>query len=48
MPGEGTTLSTDDGTRGSVAGKEFADAMFRTWLGDHPSDESLKDAMLGR
>jgi len=48
VPGEGTTLQTSDGTRGTVAGKEFADAMFRTWLGEHPADRDLKDAMLGR
>jgi len=48
LPGEGTTISTGDGIRGTVEGKEFAEAMFRTWLGDHPSDEDLKDAMLGR
>jgi hypothetical protein len=48
VPGAGTTISTGDGTRGTVEGKEFADAMFRTWLGDYPADESLKQAMLGR
>jgi hypothetical protein len=48
VPGEGTTISTGDGSRGTVEGKEFADAMFRTWLGDQPADESLKQAMLGR
>jgi hypothetical protein len=48
VPGEGTTISTGDGARGTVEGREFAEAMFRTWLGDHPADESLKEAMLGR
>jgi hypothetical protein len=48
VPGEGTTISTGDGARGTVEGREFAEAMFRTWLGDHPADESLKQAMLGR
>ena len=48
VPGTGTVLTTSDGTRGTVEGKEFADAMFRTWLGEHPADEDLKDAMLGR
>jgi hypothetical protein len=47
-PGQGTTISHSGGARGTVEGKEFADAMFRTWLGDHPADESLKEAMLGR
>jgi hypothetical protein len=48
QPGRGTTISTGDGTRATVEGKEFADALFRTWLGDHPADHDLKDAMLGR
>jgi hypothetical protein len=30
-----------------VAGKPFADAMFRCWLGVHPADDDLKRAMLG-
>jgi hypothetical protein len=47
-PGQGTTISHSGGARGTVEGREFAEAMFRTWLGDHPADESLKDAMLGR
>jgi hypothetical protein len=47
VPGEGTTISTGDGVRGTVEGKEFAEAMFRTWLGEHPADEDLKRAMLG-
>ena len=48
VPGEGTTIVTGDGVRATVQGKDFADAMFRTWLGDRPADGSLKDAMLGR
>jgi hypothetical protein len=31
-----------------VEGKEFADALFRTWLGPEPADSDLKQAMLGR
>jgi hypothetical protein len=48
VPGEGTTVSAAGGGKVTVPGKEFADAMFRNWLGDAPADESLKDAMLGR
>jgi hypothetical protein len=48
VPGEGTTIVTGDGVRATVQGKDFADAIFRTWLGDRPADGSLKDAMLGR
>ena len=30
----------------TVEGKEFADALFRNWLGGDPSDSDLKTAML--
>jgi hypothetical protein len=47
VPGEGTTVAAAGGGKATVAGKEFADAMFRIWLGDAPADEDLKAAMLG-
>jgi hypothetical protein len=48
LPGLGTTLEAPSGASATVAGKPFADAILRTWLGDRPSDESLKERMLGR
>lgn len=47
VPGAGTTVT---GPKGSVtvAGKPFADAMFRNWLGRDPADGDLKKHMLGR
>jgi hypothetical protein len=48
LPGQGTLLTHSEGARGTVEGKDFSDAMFRTWLGDRPAEESLKQAMLGR
>jgi hypothetical protein len=27
---------------------DFADALFRGWLGDQPVDDNLKDRLLGR
>jgi hypothetical protein len=48
VPGEGTTVAAAGGGKVTVPGKEFADAMFRNWLGPNPADESLKAAMLGR
>jgi hypothetical protein len=48
VPGEGTTVAAAGGGKVTVEGKEFADAMFRNWLGSAPADEGLKRAMLGR
>jgi hypothetical protein len=47
VPGEGTTVSATGGGKVTVPGKEFADALFRNWLGPAPADEDLKAAMLG-
>jgi hypothetical protein len=46
LPGKGTTVAGPAGEV-TVAGKPFADAMFRCWLGVHPADDDLKRAMLG-
>jgi Chalcone isomerase-like len=49
VPGEGTTVVVDAGTaKTTIEGKDFADALFRVWLGDHPVDDDLKDRLLGR
>jgi hypothetical protein len=47
VPGEGTTVAAAGGGKATVAGKEFADALFRNWLGKEPADDDLKAAMLG-
>lgn len=47
VPGKGTTVVAPAGEV-TIAGKPFADAMFRNWLGPHPADDGLKNAMLGR
>ena len=36
----------DAGKEITVEGKDFADALFSVWLGDHPVDDELKDEML--
>ena len=46
-PGRGTTLTVPGGSTSLVEGKGFADAVLRTWIGEHPSDSSLKQALLG-
>ena len=47
-PGAGTTLSVEGGGSALVEGKPFADGLLRNWLGRHPADESLREAMLGK
>jgi hypothetical protein len=46
-PGGGVTLTVPGGATSRVEGKAFAYAVLRTWIGDHPSDSSLKQALLG-
>ncbi len=46
-PGKGTTVTGPQG-RVVVEGKPFAEAMLRCWLGPHPADDGLKNAMLAR
>ncbi|HET8541682.1 MAG TPA: chalcone isomerase family protein [Anaeromyxobacter sp.] len=48
VPGEGTTVASAGATPVTIEGKDFADAMFRNWLGSQPADADLKKAMLGR
>lgn len=45
-PGKGTTVSHGDKVLGVVEGKDFADALFRNWLGKEPADADLKEGML--
>lgn len=48
VPGKGTTVSAAGGGSVTVEGKEFADALFRNWLGKAPADDALKASMLGK
>jgi Chalcone isomerase-like len=49
VPGQGTTVAAAGaGKPVTVPGKDFADAMFRNWLGRDPADGDLKNALLGR
>lgn len=48
VPGQGTTVAAAGGGNVTVEGKDFADAMFRLWLGPSPADGSLKKAFLGK
>jgi hypothetical protein len=48
LPGTGTRLTVPGGATALVPGHLFAEAVLRSWLGEHPADASLKDALLGR
>jgi hypothetical protein len=47
VPGEGATIRSAAGSV-LVAGKPFADALFRNWLGASPADGDLKKGLLGK
>jgi hypothetical protein len=47
VPGEGATIRSG-GASARVAGKPFADALFRNWLGPSPADGDLKKGLLGK
>lgn len=47
VPGEGTTVSVNGKDKGTLAGKPFADALFASWIGQHPATDKLKRGMLG-
>lgn len=49
VPGQGATIAIEGGNTLTIEGKEFADALFRIWLGPKPTDgglEDLKSALL--
>lgn len=49
LPNAGTRLNCNGERRGEdIAGEEFYRALLRIWLGDHPAESILKEALLGR
>lgn len=46
LPGQGTELRTG-GTRMVVPGKDFAEALFGTWLGPDPGVRRVREGLLG-
>jgi hypothetical protein len=49
LPGVGTVLSVDGKARGRpIPGDDFARALLRVWLGEHPVQDDLKRALLGQ
>jgi hypothetical protein len=47
VPGSGTSLELNGQVLGSVAGADFAHALFNIWLGDDPLDAGFRAALLG-
>lgn len=47
VPGEGTKVEVKGVQKGTVEGKDFADALFAVWLGPNPVQADLKKALLG-
>ena len=47
VPGKGTTVSIKGTEKGTVEGKDLADALWNVWVGRNPVQEDLKKALLG-
>ena len=47
LPGSGTEVTVKGESRGSIAGKGFADALFACWIGPEPPSADFKDGLLG-
>lgn len=47
LPGKGTEVSVNGKTKGTLEGKAFADALFASWIGEHPGpgDDFREDLM---
>ncbi|MDH3521698.1 MAG: chalcone isomerase family protein [Myxococcales bacterium] len=48
VPGVGTELALNGVTRGSIAGADFAAALFAIWFGEAPFDAGLKADLMGQ
>jgi chalcone isomerase-like protein len=46
LPGRGTVIKAGGSAEITVPGKDFADALFSVWLGEHPVDDELKNEMM--
>jgi len=48
VPASGTRVSVKDMEKGTIESKEFADALFKVWIGPHPGPgEGFKKQLLG-
>ena len=48
IPSVGTEVAVNGVAKGTIAGTDFARALFSLWLGDNPFDTGFKRALLGR
>lgn len=46
VPGKGTTIAMQGSGSATIEGKDFADAIFLSWLGPKPADDGLKTELL--
>lgn len=46
VPGKGTSVTAKGQAKGTIEGKDFADALFAVWLGANPVQDDLKAALL--
>ena len=48
LPQTGLVISVDDKIKGSpIAGADFYAAVLRIFIGEHPTDQELKNRLLG-
>jgi len=47
IPGGGTVVVLNGEEKSTIDGDDFASALLRVWLGDHPPSDELKTGMLG-
>jgi hypothetical protein len=47
LPGKGTESMVKGQSKGTIAGKPFADALYSCWIGDNPPGEAFKKGLLG-
>ena len=48
VPGKGTAVAIQGADKGTIAGDDFAEALFSVWLGARPIQEDVKNDLLGR
>jgi len=47
VPGQGTEVEIEGEVKGTIEGKEFADALFSCWIGPEPPGKAFKEGLLG-
>lgn len=47
VPGTGTTITVKGVNKGTIEGKDFMEALWSVYIGQHPATENLKTGMLG-